>query len=790
MRAIGYAGLLCGWAWIAGVALGDLIALPYWSAIATLSTLLGVYAWARRPDSLAPLLPLAVAALLLGNARFVAATGARTDELREWIGQKVVLRGEVVDDAAVGLSLERATVEVDEVVTADGTVHPVRDRVVIYTPFLTELRIGQRLRLSGRLATPQANGDFDFRGYLADRGVHAAIYRPSVERVVHDPSSWTAALSRARRAVNAALAAALPEPAAAIAQGLVTGEQAALSPEAREAFAATNTTHLLAVSGANVSLVIAAVRPLLIRLGRRQLAFAGSLVAVVGYTALVGAEPSALRAAGMGVLALWARSLGRPSDGHTALAVAGVAMTLIDPLWIRELGFQLSFLATAGLIVFAPSIEWRLRSLPSLLRESLALTLAATIAVLPVLALSINRISLVGPLVNLAVAPLVAPATILALLLAPLALLSPVVAAPVAWVEWILLALLERIVVLGASVSAASVPVVGLGWGVATLYCLLLVVVALGGRSSPFAGLLPSTGDLWRYVANRTPIRWLLAVLLAAALVTWAGAIAGLAGAPVLTFLNVGQGDSILVEAPNGRVVLIDGGPSPSLAVQLLDRRLPFWRRRIDLLVLTHPHDDHLVGLVEVARRYDVGGTLESGIAGGTPAWEAFERVLLTKGTPRHVAAVGDGVDLGDGLRLTVIGAPDPRQARGAGEREANDLSLVLRLDAPTGAALLMADAGPSAQRRLLAEGAHLRAPLLKVPHHGAEDCLDGDFLGAVSPSVAVISVGAENGFGHPSSQTIDMLEASGVWALYRTDEHLSVEVELASDGLRFRTGR
>lgn len=785
---IAVTALLLGWCWLAGVALGPALGPPPFlvSVLGVFAILLGAVA---RRLSVGLLVAGCVLALSSGAWRYQqGASLLEPPPLVGSVGQAVSLRGTIAAEPTPRGQAMDFTLEVEERL-AVGAWHPTMGRLLVRTEGLLDLRLGDRVEVVGVLEAPVDSEVFAYRSYLARQGIHALLYYPRLVRLGRGNAPEADLFLAGIRAAGADLfARLLPEPTAALAQGIVLGERAAIPRDLVADLSRTNTTHLIAISGMNIALVIGLLAPLTRRLPGRWLGLLVTLLGVGLYGALVGLTASVARAVLMGGLAAWGRALGRPSDALVGLSLAGVAMTLLNPLWIADLGFQLSFLATAGLILLAPPIEARLRRLPEWLRSSLALTLAAQLAATPVLALSFGQVSLVTPLANLLAAPSIAPTTVLGLTTLGAGLVWEPLAVALGYLVWLPLAYLVEVVGLTARIPGAAVPV-PFSSGVAIAWYAVLILVILRGPTSPFRGLVAMPHRL-ADAAARVPARALLVSLAAVAILAWAAALGGGPEEPTVTFLDVGQGDAVLIRSA-GKAVLVDGGPDPAAVVAALDRRLPFWRRQLDLVVLTHAHDDHLAGLTEVLARYQVGQVLAPDVRGGTPAAERWNRLLAEKSVPRIAPSAGQSVDLGDGLRMIVLhpvaeaGSEATSYAGGEEDQSENDRSVVLRLERGTLAVLLTGDVGPIGQRELLDRGERVDAVALKVPHHGAANGLDASFLRAVGPKVAVVSVGARNLFGHPAPSTLEALRQADVSTVFRTDLDGAVDLVLSDDGLR-----
>lgn len=251
-----------------------------------------------------------------------------------------------------------------------------------------------------------------------------------------------------------------------------------------------------------------------------------------------------------------------------------------------------------------------------------------------------------------------------------------------------------------------------------------------------------------------------------------------------LTVFDIGQGDSIFIEAPNGNQVLIDGGPSSAVLAKL-GNVMPFWDRFIDLIVLTHPHADHVTGLIEVLKRYDVGMVLESSVNYSTAEYREWRTLLEQKHIPVTIARAGQKIHLSPKTELDILTPFD--SFVGKSPSNAHDAMVVSRLIYASSSALLTGDAEKYLEYRLLLSGADLKSDVLKVGHHGSKTSTTEDFVRAVLPNYAVISVGRKNRYGHPTQQTFDMFAKFNI-KIFRTDQN--GDIEFVSDGKKFERAR
>ncbi len=674
---------------------------------------------------------------------------------------------------------------------------PRSGRVVLRATSFPHYDYGDLLEIAGELETPPTFADFDYRDYLLRRGITATVEYPDVRLLDRDRGSpLRAALIDLRARLSDGLADALPEPEASLAGGVLLGARTDIPRALKDDMNATGTSHLVAVSGQNVALIAGLLLAALAWLvGRRPAAWL-SLAGIAGYTLLVGAQPSVLRAAVMGGLYVVAAALGRQSSGAIALALAGAAMTALDPQLARDVSFQLSFAATLGLIAMAPLLRERAQA--ALARwpaaadfpltrpavEMLAVTLAAIAFTLPITAVNFHRVSLVAPLANLFAVPAFLAVALTATPTAVIGAVFPAAAGYLAWLAWPPAAYMVAAVRLFADIPLASLELRGVGTGHAVAYYALLLaglwlLAHQPSEAAPARTARPAPG-----FRSPLPASGLALILALSSLLLWLAATAPASGRLTVTFLDVGQGDAIVIEGPAGHRILVDGGPSGDAIAAALGRHLPFYDRRLDLVVLTHPQADHLGGLPEVLARYDVAGVLDSP-AGDSAAYRAWRDAVQAEGAPRVEAGRGQWLDLGGGARLTVL-APDPRHPPGR-DADPNEASVVLKLSMGRVTVLLTGDIEAPAETALTHAGTDLRAAVLKLPHHGSDTSTSPEFLRRVDPLLDVISVGAGNRFGHPSPAVLDRLHGDLV---LRTDRHGDITVSTDGRRLWVRTQR
>ncbi|HEX7188001.1 MAG TPA: ComEC/Rec2 family competence protein [Actinomycetes bacterium] len=645
-------------------------------------------------------------------------------------------------------------VRLDRVV-ARGRATRVRAPVVVLArgAAWTGLLPGQRIGLVGRLGPPRPTQPA--AAALFVRGPPERVGRPPV--LQEAAGGLRAGLRRASDGLPAAERGLLP--------GLVVGDTSRVPTELSEDFRTAGLTHLVAVSGANLAIVTGFVL-VVGRVGgmRGRWLPATAAVAMAAFVVLARPQPSVLRAAAMGAVALAALASGRPRRSLAALSATVVVLLLVDPWLARSYGFALSVLATGGLVLLAPgwARHWHRMGLPARLAQALAVPVAAQVACAPVVAMLSEQVSLVAVPANLLVAPAVAPATILGVLATVVSAVHEPSAAGLAWtggrfVWWVVL----------VARWAASVPNAEVGWPGTPSGALLL------GALTAAAALVA------RRVARRRVPAAAAALVVVVALVVPASAPGWPPRDWLLAVCDVGQGDALVLSVGPGRAVVVDAGPDRVAADRCL-RRLGV--REVPVVVLSHLHADHVEGLPGVLRGRSVD-EVQVGLY-DQPApeltrvlrWSAAAEVPVTR------ARLGDRVRIGR-LRWEVVW---PARVIDAGSVP-NNASTVLLVRTRGVTLLLTGDVEPEAQRALLARRRLGVVDVLKVAHHGSAHQAPA-LLGGVRPRVAVVSVGDDNDYGHPAARTLAELRRAGA-VVGRTDRDGTLVVAGTRRALRLVTG-
>jgi competence protein ComEC len=663
---------------------------------------------------------------------------------------------------------------------------------------------GDRVEVAGKLREPwgfRNPGGFDYGTYLEHRGIAGLIsasgagqvttVSPEVRAVFWAP--WRLIEEWREQLRNAALRS-LSGSASGLFLGMILGQGGYVSPEARDAYMATGTVHILSISGSHLGLIAVICFWLAKALCNRlphawflsltrwitptRVAALATALPVTFYTLLAGHEVATVRSWLMIMLFLWAVWLGRPNPLLVALCAAALAVLLHDPGALFDISFQLSFLSVLAIGLALPlarvelglppvegwSIGERLRFWG---REYLVVTGGLTLATLPLVAYYFNQIAWLGLAANLIVVP------VAGFLIVPIGLASAIVGLltgsatlPAAglnqwlcdgfrWlVEWV-----ARVPGAEWHVSSPSIPLM-LGY-----YFLLLILLVRGtvlSRAAMIGVGLPLILILGLWIWSP---RW------------------GLDSTAVrVTFLDVGQGDATVVELPEGETVVIDGGAAYDsldlgravVAPYLWDQGI----RRIDHLIGTHPQLDHVGGLATLIEKFPVGRYWGNGLERTEPFYRKLQETLGRRRVP--VLQAGEGRTIIDtpSCRLLVISPPVPpaRDAAAPSSSQVetrmdgsamNNRSLVARLACGSHRFLFAADVEGEAMEWMMGRGLELEADILKVPHHGARSSLHEGWIERVRPADAVISVGRQNAYGHPAPAVVQAYRARGsrVWS-------------------------
>ncbi len=620
---------------------------------------------------------------------------------------------------------------------------------------------GDRIRLQGQLVTPTENEDFSYRDYLSHQGIYSYMSYPATSLVQHGQGNpLFAALYAFRQHALDLVYSIYPDPEASLISGILLGVQAGIPQEVQGAFKVTGTSHVIVISGFNITIIAWFFYELFKRLmGRRK----GAIVAAIGiiiYTLLVGANPAVLRAAFLGILTLLGHQVGRRQVGINSLAFAAAFLAIFNPSILWDVSFQLSFAATLGIMLYAePMTEWFVRVashfIPADKAEKLAgpisayflLTLAAQLTTLPLMMYYFKRISLTALIAN----PLILPAQPALMVLGGLSILTGIIFRPVgqllAWAAWPFTAYTIRVVEWMATIPHSSISLGRIAFPIILLFYAMLFIVTF------------TRSHISNLVRRITPV-FPLTFLVIATVFTWKAAFYAPDGNLHVTFLDVGTGEAVLIQSPTGRSLLVNGGASVTRLSDALGRRLPFFYRSLDWLVVADIDNEDLSGVAGNLERFSPANVLWAGNTYGTRSAAELWTELIALSIPVTRAEAGQALDLGEGSTLQVLSIDD---RGGVLLLEWDNFRLLL----PMGADF---DVLGSIQNDL----AMRNISALLLAESGYAPLNPPDFISYLHPQLAVLSVAPADKTGLPSPETIEALEG---YNLLRTDQNGWIEI-------------
>ncbi len=704
---------------------------------------------------------------LLGSLEFLVIDNIQLRSFSGYEGREVAIRGFIASEAQIKGEKITYTVNVSGLRQGyRGAFAPKKGRVLLTTLLKEDsavLDYGREVFFDGILTQPQGvrnPGGFDYRRYLAQKGVGASVfaYPYNIETGEGKRGNFLvqAGLSIRDRIVSV-IDNSLPRQQAGLLNGMLIGYREGLSEEVQTAFGNAGLTHIMAVSGANIAFLILPLSFLfkLMKIGKRSanLLIMGLLVLFVFIT---GFEPSVLRAVLMADILLMASILYKKPDVYAAIAFSCIILLAISPCMLFNAGFQLSYGATLGIVMLYKNISTLIVRchVPEKLAQVIAATVGAQLGVLPVTLINFNRVSLISIIPNMLVAPILELITILGMLMALLGQFSLFLSKLIGYLNSVFLSAVLYITKWTSELSFAMVNTV-------TPPLLLVVAYYI---------------IVW-FLLWYKPLKMISLRPRHAAVVLSFTAVFLLAGGlkpPCLevVFLDIGQGDCAFIRTYSGKTVLIDGGGSNNPDVKsgvgekvVVPFLLDNGTGRLDAVIATHPHTDHIQGLEDVLAQIKTDRLIIPSMKDGS-GFDSLLQAAGAKGIPVFRCSRGDIIRLDD---RTVMQILNPEAHCDADVTSSNNASLVIKLCYDQTSILLTGDAESEAEERMLKEAVDLDADVIKIAHHGSPTSSGEAFIDAVDPEAAVISVGRNN-FGHPSDEVLDILEERSV-NCFRTDE-------------------
>ena len=761
---------------LAGIVLGSLVSLSIWVwvglalAFIVLAILARIFHFSALAFILDPFTFILLAALTLGAARYqntIPKFDAFHIAFYNDRDYDLLITGTLSEPPDYRDAYTNLRVNVQKVDTGDSEL-PVHGLILVRVTNNQTFHYGDVLRFRGKLKTPPTNEDFSYQDYLAAQNIYSYVTNAEVTVLPEKGGNViVAALYAFKEKSLENIYQLFPDPESSLLAGILLGVDAGLTEQLQQAFKNTGTAHIIAISGFNISIIAGIFFAFFARfLGDRR----GAIVAIIGitlYTFIVGADPAVVRAAVMGILALLAKQVGRRQVALNTLLVVAALMCVWNPLYIWDVGFQLSFFATLGLILYAtPFSEFAnrliLKYFPTsaaekaaeLFSEFVLLTLAAQLTTIPIMAYHFQRISLVSFIAN----PFILPPQPAVMILGGLAVLVSHVwflaGQVVAWITWPFVVYTIRMVELFDRVPHGTLFLGDVSIWFTILFYAALLSVTLGWSS--FKERIQTLGQR----AGSVGVGSVILTLVIGLLLVWRAAVSLPDGRLHITFLSVGSADGVLIQTPSGKHVLVNGGPSVTKLSDELGRRLPVFNRKLDWLVVAATDENQVAALPRVLDRYPPDQVLWSGNAQASFSSLVLKEYLTTKQISTTNAEVGQVLDLGDGGTLKVL-TVGPRGA-------------VLLMEYKNFRAVLPVGISLDALDELQNGTSVGPVSVLALADSGYAASNPQEWITNLNPELVVLSVDAADQNGRPDG---DVLDAVKGYSLLRTDENGWIDI-------------
>ncbi len=769
---------LFGLVWLGGIAAGETFPLNTWEwillfAISLVAVILfrgfNLYRWVF----------LAFVVFLLGMARLqVAQPEFGPDHLSHYndLGTRLTITGTIIDDpdvrdTYVGLRMDSERLWIREL----QIYKRIEGRLLLYAPRNKTWSYGDRIRVHGYVETPPNFDTFSYREYLARQGIHSIIPDPKITFIRSNAANpLLKMIYDFRQHARKTIRKLFPDPEASLLEGILIGIESGISPEVRETFNRTGTTHIIAISGFNVTILAAVFMAGFGRWfgARIGAVFAG--IAILLYTILVGADATVVRAAIMAGLVIYALRIGRQTDGLASLSAAVFLMTIVNPNILWDVGFQLSFAATLGLVVYASplhdgfvriSSRWfpqdRVKDYSQAIAEVFLYTIAAQLTTLPLMMYYFRRLSLISIIAN----PLILPVQPLLMILGGIATLIGMLwiplARPIAALAWPFPAFTIHTVAALSNWPYASVGIGHIGFGTVFVFYAALGLLTWILLTPPGKNNLAAIAQ--RIKSHiRIPAIAILIVLMIMTGLTWTEVMRQPDGMLHITILDVGQGEAVLIQTPHAQNVLINGGPRSIRLSDALGRRLSVSNRSVDVLLLTHDDPVHIGALQGIADQYTFDLTLVSGEFQGTTYRKLAEK-LQNPDTALVQVEAGHRLSFGEDASLEVLATGD----RGA----------VILVRYRRARIVLASGAGPNLTSALTGDESIKKVNAVLLSDGGNPAANPPQWLSDLDPDLVLLSANKEQ---LPSADLLRQLMGR---TILRTDLHGSIE--LVTDGGR-----
>lgn len=627
-----------------------------------------------------------------------------------------------------------------------------KDKFLIYIPKEYKVKIGDLLHVTATIEKPSIarnRGAFDYSKYLYSQNIYGTLKIKNIDDIYYKNNLGTNYIYKIKKSIENILGRCFPQDELGIILGMTIGDTSYITEETNLAFKTDGISHLLAVSGSNVNYIILFSKFIFDKILGKNLSNYVVIFFIIIFMLVSGVSASVVRAAIMGIVIVLADILAKKSNVYASICISALIILIYNPLTIFDTGFILSFGGTLGIVLLYEKIKNTLQEKLKVknkiliyIVDTLSVTLSSQIILLPMMVYYFNSISLVSVFVNLLVAPISGILTILGFLVYILGLVSIKLAQNLSYSTFVLIRLIINIANIFSRFKYASILVTTpkLIWIIGYYLCIYKIFYKFKNK-------------ILDYILYSLIVVSILIEVVPANYLS-------------INFVDVGQGDSTYIETKNNKTILIDGGGSENsdydvgekvLLPYVLDRG----KKKIDLIIISHFHEDHMEGLLTIMKNLKVDKIVIGPANENTTLYKEFVSITKEKNITVEKVAAGDSIKIGD-VEFEVL-YPSREQDN---QQNENNNSLVLKLKYHDMSMLFTGDIEKEAEEKI---NSNVEANILKVAHHGSKTSSTDTFIGKVKPQIALIGVGENNKFGHPNEEVLKRLEENSD-IIFRTD--------------------
>lgn len=730
------------------------------------------------------IIPILIIALIFGAFIYYQAA-AKQSSLIQFTGKTIILQAVAAEDP-IPTSTGNKLLLKNVYYVQNNKMYKCAEKVQLYIGKEDKLQFGDQLKITVGIE-PIANlrnfGDFDFLKYYKSKGIYVKAYSVGITQMASDKGGLFATLMHDSNVkIKSTIFSALPQTEAALLYGILTGSKSEIDQDVMQVFSQTGLAHILSVSGLHIGFLVLLLTYLLKPLKlNKQLHGMVVFVMVLFYILLIGAPVPAVRALLMLAVMLVGTALGKKYDLNASASFATILLLVYNPLLIHDPSFIISFACIYAISFFHQPINNAIRFMPTLIRSSLALSIAVWIGIIPILIYYFNYISVINIFLNVLAVPIAFLITLAGFVAVTIGIIFQPLSIFIFAASYYLIKILYFISEKSLLLPFAGFHIPSIGWYVNLIYYL---------------GALMLIEDFWKYKHFTFKRKYVSLLFIGICLAIFINIIPSTA--LKIYYLDVGQGDASVIKTPNNKVIVVDGGGSSEWEKSTYDigkrltvpalQHLGIWQ--IDTVIVSHIHDDHLGGVISILESYKVGQVMlptSDKYGEGEFASINFEKlkaICKDKKIPVTYLKSNSSIMVSKNVELRVLAPEEPFIENT--DSDVNNNSVVFKLKYKEFDALFTGDIQQEAELRL--SNKDIKCDVLKIAHHGSPYSSTEDFIALADPVVSIISVGRNN-YGHPSKEIIERLKEYES-QVYRIDMSGAVMLSTNGKSLRIRTVR